>query len=166
MAFILLDNFYNKQICEIDVAYSSIMLKPEFKKGDTDRLLIMILDSFLTNPYEFSDSELKIISALIRIRETDRYIEFKKIYPILKDLISVSSINTRGIDENKIYSLINMNKNISQPIEFSSIQSETPIMKNIIMDSCQSPVSGDCNNILSDFNCPPIQYGNNDTGDF
>lgn len=162
MDFTLLDNFYSKDICEINIAYSLIVSKPEFRGGDSDRVLILVLDEFSQNPNLFSNNEVKLISTLIKIREANGYIEFKRIYPILKFLILTSIEDTRDEDITKIEALIGNTSqngnfiNNSNYIDFSEIQSEIPMMKNIIMGSFSSPICGE--ERVSEFQEILIQY--------
>lgn len=163
MTFTLLDNFYSKDICEIDMAYSLVVTKPEFKGGDSlDRLLIIILYEFSQHPELFSNDEVKLISTLIKIREAKGYIEFKRIYFILKSLILNSNKDTRSDDTTKIKILISNPERDPNYIDFSEIQSEIPMMKNVMVGICSSPICGENNERFSDFLELPIQYGVDD----
>lgn len=168
MSFTLLDSFYSKGICDIDIRYSLVVTKPEFKGGDQDRLLVLVLDEFSQYPDLFSNCEIKLISTLIKIRESKGYIEFKRIYPILKDLILTSLENTRFDDTNKITTLISNPTNTGNMmgnnnfIDFSGIQSGIPMMKNVMMGICSSPVYGETLERISDYQELPIEYGVDD----
>lgn len=158
----LLDNFYNKNIYNIESEYYAISLRPEFRGGDPDKLFVIILNEFLNFPHLFDNNELKLLSTLINMRESSGYIEFKKIYPILRNLILLSNINTRDEDIFKISSVIRnpVLNNVNNYVNFSNIYNEYPIMKNIIMNVSSSPSDG--NEYINDLLKIPIEYGSND----
>lgn len=160
MSFRLLDSFYDKEAFEIDLEYSIIVTKPEFKDGDSDKLLIIILNHFLEHQDEFSNIEIKVIASIVRIRELRAYIEFRKIYQIIKILIEDLSIDTLDNDVNKIKSLfLNNSRNDCNYVDFSYIASGPEIIKNVMTGICCSP---GCNNFLErldDYTVVPVQYG-------
>lgn len=127
MEFSVLDSFYGKNEITIDIEYQNAIKNPKLKGGDHDKLLIVILDQFISHPILFSHDETKILSSLIKIRLSREYVKFKSIYPTLRELIINSDSDTREEDNTIINSLF--------PSEVEIVTN----LKNVMIESFSSP---------------------------
>ena len=138
MEFQMLDRFFHMNDLEVSNEYQFIVTKPIFRGGDYDQKLILILDSINSKEKTFSDIELTIISTIIKLRKSKSYVEFKNVYPTLKEVL-FQSFN-REINLSIIKYLLVNNLDISSSINISSNNTfESPCIKNIRSNVCLSP---------------------------
>lgn len=143
MNFEILDRFFEKTDREIDNEYQFVSTKE-----DDDKLLIIVLNLFKKSPTIFSREEIHILSIIAKIRLSSTYVEFKRIYPILKS----AQYSSYEENMNLLSSLISNNQDEEYEFEIKE--------EHFNKAYCSSPLNHD-NKELPNSYVPPTFFGCN-----
>lgn len=152
--FPVLEFHLSKTINQINLEYNEVIKKPLFLRGDHDYLFTIILDDLMENSDKFNDNEIKIITALVKIRKNKSYIQFVKFFPIMKELFSDLQFSTRKTDIDLIMETLNFVPPPPPPSESPDIIN----FKYMMVCDFASPCSDDRFKLMDDLQGPPIEF--------
>lgn len=136
--------------------------------SNTDQLLVSILVHRIKNSFStFNDIELSILHMYFDIRTNIGFVEFKKIYPILKRGVDLLTYNSKLDIAKKLNKMLNLSMEFNEP-ELLSLYSNSPVCKNTYPIEYGRCISPTCQSISTqeDLYSPESTYSSSNDDDF
>lgn len=137
----ILDCYFKMSKDEIDIEYKRLQSNGVKLWVDVDLTFPLLLNAIKEQNNNMSDQEVSILHMYFEMRVTIGYIEFKKIYPILKSGITMICLYSKNDIVNKIDKMLNLDiKILSNDYDINN--SMSPACKSHY-SRCYSPCTTD-----------------------